>query len=643
MTPLFQAFRGSMFALAAGLLALPLMGGPLQKGDRIVFAGDSITEDGAAETGFQTVLKAWLKGNPNSPAVHLVNAGLSGDRVTDVQQRFDRDVLAQKPTVVVLGIGINDVWRGKDGTPKDRYEAGLRELVGRSRKAGARVILCTPSTIGERKNGGNEFDKTLDEYAAICRTVAKDTAASLCDWRRAFVEHLRDHNKHNEADNVLTRDGVHLNEAGNRLVAEQLARALEIEIPARGLATEVAGPALKEQLAGPRWFFRDGDRLYWNGSSHSQDEGWQCSLVEFYLRTRFPQWKISSGRGGPTEASATAFAPLLEKLQPTAVFCEFGFYGGDDQVEGVVKAAEKLAALCQGKKVRLVMLPSAFRAAHIDRLPAEYQGLQPEQIAALNAKKQQDGTLAKLGQEVPVEIHEKFWRMRGAPGCDKRVFAMQAWGEKTGIFVPQSYQDQRDWLFKVWEKDPKFPWGGGHPPIAGYVAVGYFLLERLEAPIVANRLVLDVSGEQPTVQQAVQCVATDLEKSATGLRFQRLDKVLPVVPPLPLERLPRAPCPVLKYSPYFLTVTGLPQGSYDIVVEAAVLGRATQEELAAGVNLNDVYLRSAAKAAPKVPWAKLWLHCRDKNLNKDQDSPLAAAETVGHTAWRWELRRVEAK
>jgi len=112
---------------------------------------------------------------------------------------------------------------------------------------------------------------------------------------------------------------------------------------------------------------------------------------------------------------------------------------------------------------------------------------------------------------------------RGAPGCDKRVVAMQAWGEKAGVFVPRSYQDQRDWLFKVWEKDQKFPWGGGHPPIAGYVA----------------------------------------------------------------------------------------------------------------------------KAAPQVPWMRLWLHCRDKNLDKDKDkdkdAPLAAAESVGQTAWGWELRRVAPK
>jgi lysophospholipase L1-like esterase len=610
----------------------------LQKGDRIVFLGDSITVDAAAEIGFQTLLADHIRRKHAELDVRLFNAGISGDKVTDLQARLDRDVLAQKSTVVVIAVGINDVWRGKDGTSIDRYEAGLKDLLARIGKTGARMVLCTPSVIGERKV--NEFDRSLDQYAAIVRKVAAEAKIPVCDLRRAFVEHLRIHNKSDEAENCLTRDGVHLNEAGNRLVAEQLAGVLGLS-PLTVVRAEPVKelPKTGPVSSGPKWFFRDGDRLYWNGSSHSQDEGWQCSVVEFYLRTRFPQWKISSGRGGPTDVSAAAYAPIIEKLRPTVVFCEFGYYGGDDQVDGVVKAAEKLAALCAEKKVRLVMLPSAFRAAHIQRLPAEYQGLSREKIAELNAQKQKDGTLAKLGQEIPVEIHDSHWRMRGAPGCDQRVAAMQAWGEQAGIFVPQSYQDQRDWLFKVWESDPKFPWGGGHPPKPGYLAVGFFLLQRMEAPIPESRLVLDASGAAPAIKQALQCTASDVARTETGLRFQRLDQVLPVLPAVPVDWVPREPCPVLRYCPYFLTVAGLPAGNYEILVEKSLLGRATDAELAAGVNLNAVYLKSAAKGIPKLPWSRLWEVCRDKNLDKDPQ--FTQQEMIGKAAWQWELRRVK--
>src|SRR5262249_38652038 len=158
-----------------------------------------------------------------------------------------------------------------------------------------------------------------------------------------------------------------------------------------------------------------------------------------------------------------------------------------------------------------------------------------------------------------------------------------------------------DWLFKLWETDPKFPWGGGHPPKPGYLAVGFFLLERMEAPIPESRLVLDASGASPEIKQAVGCAASDVTKTDTGLRFQRVDQVLPVVPAVPVDWMPREPCPVLKYCPYFLTATGLPAGTYEIVVEKTVLGRASHAELAAGVNLNAFHLQSGTKGIAKLP------------------------------------------
>ncbi|OAI46674.1 hypothetical protein AYO44_10885 [Planctomycetaceae bacterium SCGC AG-212-F19] len=611
----------------------------LQKGARVVFLGDSITQDGTTERGFQTLLAALLREKHADLGIELINAGVSGDKVTDIQARLEKDVLARKPTVIVIHVGINDVWRGKDGTPRERYEAGLRDLVARIGKEGSRVVLCTPSIIGERKNADNPFDKQLEEYAAIVRKVASEGKVPVCDFRKAFVAHLAKNNPDNQAENILTKDGVHLNDAGNRFVADQLAQLFGLGPLGVVQVPEQKGPAPAVRPAGPRWIFRDGDRLYWNGSSHSQDEGWQCSVIEFYLRTRFPEWKVTSGRGGPTEVSATATAQIIDRLKPTIVFCEFGLYGGDDQVEGIVKSADKLLEVCREKKVTLVMLPSAFRAAHINRLPPEYKGLNKEQMAELNAKKQKEGTLGKLGQEIPVETHETHWRMRGAPGCDKRVTAMQDWGARLGVPVPRTYQDQRDWLFKVWETDPKFPWGGGHPPVAGYMAVGCFLLERMEAPIPESRLVIDLTGAAATVKNAVGCKTSGLTRTAGGLEFDRLDQVLPVIPPVAVDRLPREPCPLLKYAPYFLTVSGLPEGDYEIVVQQALLGRATHAELATGVNLNAVYLKSAAKGTPKFPWARLWDVCRDKNLDKEPN--LTLQESVGKTSWRWELRRVK--
>jgi lysophospholipase L1-like esterase len=130
----------------------------------------------------------------------------------------------------VIYIGINDVWHFEKhgtGTPKEEYESGLRDLISRIQKSGARVILCTPSVIGERRRGENRFDVMLDDYCSISRSVAKELGAKICDLRKAFFHYLTAHNPKNRDEGVLTRDSVHLNDAGNRLVAETILKALE--------------------------------------------------------------------------------------------------------------------------------------------------------------------------------------------------------------------------------------------------------------------------------------------------------------------------------------------------------------------------------------------------------------------------------
>jgi len=162
--------------------------------------------------------------------VEVIGAGISGNKVPDLQRRLERDVLKKKPTVVFIYIGINDVWHGesdpKKGTPVDKFEAGLKDIIGKIQAAGARVIVCTPSVIGEKHDGSNKLDRKLDEYSDISRKVAKETKSQLCDLRKAFLEKLKTDNKDNKGQDILTGDGVHLNDAGNRLVADVMLKSL---------------------------------------------------------------------------------------------------------------------------------------------------------------------------------------------------------------------------------------------------------------------------------------------------------------------------------------------------------------------------------------------------------------------------------
>jgi isoamyl acetate esterase len=202
----------------------------LEKGDRIVFLGDSITAAGVTPKGYVTLIKNALAEKHKDLGIEVIGAGVSGNKVPDIQKRLEKDVLSKKPTIVVIYIGINDVWHGeKDpakGTSKENYEAGLRDVIKRCQEAGARVVLCTPSVIGEKNDASNTNDAKLDEYAEISRKVAKDLKVPVCDLRKEFQAYEKDHNPDNKDHGVLTGDRVHLNDAGNQFVADALLKTL---------------------------------------------------------------------------------------------------------------------------------------------------------------------------------------------------------------------------------------------------------------------------------------------------------------------------------------------------------------------------------------------------------------------------------
>ena len=212
------------YALAALMLAgCTASQQSLHKGDRIIFFGDSITQQGVKPNGYVTLIRDSLDARYSGMNIDVVGAGVSGNKVTDLQGRLQRDVLDKHPTIVVIYIGINDVWHwvlpNHTGTPKDIFKSGLKDIIASIQHEDARVILCTPSVIGEKYDGTNPQDAMLDEYSAISRRVAKETGSALCDLRSGFVEYLKFRNPANQEKGILTIDRVHLNDDGNRFGA----------------------------------------------------------------------------------------------------------------------------------------------------------------------------------------------------------------------------------------------------------------------------------------------------------------------------------------------------------------------------------------------------------------------------------------
>lgn len=214
----------------------------IRAADQIVFLGDSITQAGDEPGGYVDLVRMAIQAHAPHQGIAVTASGISGNRVGHLEERLEDDVLAGKPTLVVVFIGINDVWHSlrNEGTSKDAFASGVRDIVRRIKATDARVILCTPSVIGERPAGANPLDGMLDEYAAVTRSIAEAMGTGLIDLRRAFTDYLHLTNEVGSESGVLTLDGVHLNAEGNRFVADRMLEGL-------GLAGMVAA------RRGGRW------------------------------------------------------------------------------------------------------------------------------------------------------------------------------------------------------------------------------------------------------------------------------------------------------------------------------------------------------------------------------------------------------
>ena len=211
------------------LLSLFASGFTMQTKKKIVFFGDSITQQGAGADGYIKKMDSILSAKNQSANYELIGAGISGNKIYDLYLRMEADVLAKSPDAVVIYIGINDVWHKRTsgtGTDPDRFERFYNAIIKKLKERNIAVYLCTPSVIGEKTDFTNQLDGDLNQYAAMVRNIAKANNCSVIDLRQAFLDHLKTNNPENKDRGVLTTDGVHLNRTGNIFVAQQMYNAL---------------------------------------------------------------------------------------------------------------------------------------------------------------------------------------------------------------------------------------------------------------------------------------------------------------------------------------------------------------------------------------------------------------------------------
>ena len=438
----------------------------VKKGDRIVFFGDSITQQGGKPKGYVTLVRKQIDKAFPEQGVEVINAGISGHKVPNLEKRLDRDVLNKKATIVVIYIGINDVWHSQKGrgTSKPDFESGLKRMIKQINEANAKVVLCTPSVIGEKTDGTNELDSMLEEYSAISRKVAKETNSQLLDLRQNFLAQLKKKNKKQKAKSVLTTDGVHLNGAGNQFVAQQMLSALGVKVkpkeqaqPTRSIVYKTVGDVeLKlhvfESSNGPKtnrpaivFFFGGG----WNGGKPSQFYPHCDHLAQLGMVAMSAEYRVKSrNKTTPFECVQDGKSALrwvrthAEELgiAPNRIAAGGGSAGGHvaaatGTVPGLNEEGEDTTVSCRPDALVLFnpVYDNGPDGYGHDRVKDRYQEISPMH----NLDKQTPATIVFLGTKdhlVPVKTAEAYRDKMKALGIKSELKLYQ--GEGHGFFNP---------------------------------------------------------------------------------------------------------------------------------------------------------------------------------------------------------------
>ncbi|SFQ25423.1 SGNH/GDSL hydrolase family protein [Salibacterium halotolerans] len=192
--------------------------------DRLVLIGDSITENGRLEDaegigqGYVRLIHDYLLTRHPSLALNIHNKGIGGDRITDLDNRWEEDVLKQQPDWLSISIGINDVWRQLDRPwidqvyPDTFLEVYEKLLIRTKEHTKARLILMEPTLIHE--DASSEGNILLQPYVEAVQRLAEKYETVLIPTHQAFQNYLKADTK-----TPLTTDGVHMNTKGDMLMA----------------------------------------------------------------------------------------------------------------------------------------------------------------------------------------------------------------------------------------------------------------------------------------------------------------------------------------------------------------------------------------------------------------------------------------
>ena len=198
--------------------------------DRIVFAGDSVTDMGSEQpvgeglfdnlgTGYVRVVENLLSAFYPEIRLRITNSGVAGNSSRDLLARYQRDVVDLRPDWVSICIGINDVWRQFDCPAMaehhvlpEEYEENIRKMILAVKDQVKGIFLLSPYYM--EPNRQDKMRARMDEYVEICRKLAAECGCRFVDFQKMYEDYCSI--RHSSS---VAWDRVHPNQIGSTLMA----------------------------------------------------------------------------------------------------------------------------------------------------------------------------------------------------------------------------------------------------------------------------------------------------------------------------------------------------------------------------------------------------------------------------------------
>ncbi|HTN76170.1 MAG TPA: SGNH/GDSL hydrolase family protein [Pirellulaceae bacterium] len=226
---------GGLLALLFGHLSMSAAAEPaalFSKDARILFQGDSITDGNRGRNadpnhilghGYQFIIAAKHGGDFPELNLTFLNRGISGNKVTDLAKRWQKETLDLKPDLLSILIGVND---NSAGLPIDEYEATYDRLLADTQAANPKIkfILCEPFSlpVGGVKAKVDAWVTSLKARQAVVAKLAKKYDAVFVPFQAAFDDACQ-----RAPAEYWIWDGVHPTYSGHQLMADAWLQAVQ--------------------------------------------------------------------------------------------------------------------------------------------------------------------------------------------------------------------------------------------------------------------------------------------------------------------------------------------------------------------------------------------------------------------------------